>query len=79
MKITEVVGEMDSEEVKKEGEIDMNACAVKPTLPFVTRNKLERTPASEGTNKMVEFMDSHNFSFSIDKKTGVLYSKVEKK
>lgn len=57
----------------------MNACAVKPRLPFVTRNKLERTPASEGNRKMVEFMDSHNFSFSIDKKTGLLRSKVEKK
>lgn len=70
---------MDDEEVKKKGEINMNACAVKPRLPFVTRNKLERTPASEENKKMVEFMDSHNFSFSIDKKTGMLCSKVEKK
>lgn len=68
-----------NEETKKKEEIDMNACAVKSKLPFVTRNKLERTPASEGNRKMVEFMDSHKFSFSIDKKTGALRSKVEKK
>lgn len=57
----------------------MNACAIKPKLPFVTRNKLERTPASEGTRKMVEFMDSHNFSFDIDEKTQELKSVVTKK
>lgn len=70
---------VDKKRTKKKGEISMNACAVKPTLPFVTRNKLGRTPASEKNRKMVEFMDSHNFSFSIDKKTGMLNSRIEKK
>lgn len=63
----------------KEGEIIMNACAVKPTLPFVTRKTIEKTPASAENRKRVEFMDSHNFSFSINKETGVLQSKVKKK
>ena len=63
----------------KEGEITMNACAVKPTLPFVTRKTIEKTPASAENRKRVEFMDSHNFSFSVNKETGVLHSKVEKK
>ena len=63
----------------KEGEIIMNACAVKPTLPFVTRKAIEKTPASAENRKRVEYMDSHNFSFSVNKKTGDLHSKVEKK
>ena len=63
----------------KKGEIIMNACAVKPSLPFVTRKTIEKTPASAETRKRVEFMDSHNFSFSVNKETGVLHSKMEKK
>lgn len=57
----------------------MNASAVKPTLPFVTRKAIKKTPASAENKKRVEFMDSHNFSFSVNKETGVLHSKVEKK
>ena len=63
----------------KEGGIIMNACAVKPTLPFVTRKTIEKTPASAENRKRVEFMDSHNFSFSVNKETGLLHSKVEEK
>ena len=63
----------------KEGETIMNACVLKPTLPFVTRKTIKKTPASAENRKRVEFMDSHNFSFSVDKETGVLCSKVEKK
>lgn len=63
----------------EKGEITMNACVLKPTLPFVTRKEIKKTPASVENRKRVEFMDSHNFSFSVDKKTGVLRSKVEKK
>lgn len=33
------------------GEINVNAYAIKLKLPFVARNKLERTPASEGNIK----------------------------
>lgn len=53
----------------KKGEIIMNACAVKPTLPFVTRKAIKKTPASVENQKRVEFMDSHNFSFSVNKET----------
>ena len=62
----------------KEGEIIMNACALKPTLPFVTRKTMERKPASAENRNRVKFMDSHDFSFSVNKETGILYSKVEK-
>lgn len=57
----------------------MNACAVKPTLPFVTRKAIAKTPVSSENRKRVEFMDSHNFSFSVNKETGFLSSRVEKK
>lgn len=50
----------------------MDAYALKPVMPFVTRNKLGRTPATEDNRKMVEFMDSHNFSFDIDEETKTL-------
>ena len=65
--------------IEKKGEIEMNACALKPVMPFVTRNKLGRTPATEDNRKMVEFMDSHNFSFDIDAKTNNLECKVTEK
>ena len=64
---------------KKKGEIDMNACVLKPEMAFVTRKKLERTPATQNNRKMVEFMDSHNFSFSVDKETKQLKCKVTEK
>ena len=64
---------------ERKGEIIMNACAIKPTLPFVTRKTIERTPASAENKKRVEFMDSHNFSFSVNKETGSLQCKVAKK
>lgn len=63
----------------KEGETIMNACVLKPTLPFVTRKEIRKTPASAENRKRVEFIDSHNFFFSVDKETGVLQSRVEKK
>lgn len=57
----------------------MDAYALKPVMPFVTRNKLGRTPATEDNRKMVEFMDSHNFSFDIDAETNCLKCTVIKK
>lgn len=63
----------------EKGEIAMNASVLKPAFPFVTRKEIKKTPASMENRKRVEFMDSHNFSFSVDKKTGILQSKVEKK
>jgi hypothetical protein len=69
---------MNKENIK-EGEIIMNACVVKPTLPFVTRKELKRTPATEENRKMIEFMDSHNFSFSFDRESKELKSQVTSK
>lgn len=57
----------------------MNACALKPVMPFATRSKLERTPATEDNRKMVEFMDSHNFSFNIDVETDTLRCRTTEK
>lgn len=57
----------------------MNAYALKPVVPFATKGRLERTPATEDNRKMVEFMDSHNFSFDIDVKTKDLKCKVTEK
>ncbi len=64
---------------EKKGEIEMNACALKPVMPFVTRHKLERTPATEDNRKMVEFMDSHNFSFDVDAEKKTLKCLITKK
>lgn len=67
---------MDKEE---EGGIEMNACALKPKMPFVTSGKLERTPATEDNRKTVEFMDSHNFSLDINVETNTLECTVTEK
>lgn len=56
----------------------MNACAVKPKLPFVATKKLKRTPASKENREMVKFMDSHNFSFTISD-TKELKTKITRK
>jgi len=61
------------------GEERMNAYAVKPNMPFVTKRELKRTPASKENRDMVEYMDSHEFSFHIDKDTGNFVSGVIKK
>lgn len=64
---------------EKKGEIEMNACALKPTMPFVTRGKLERTPATDDNRKMIEFMDFHNFSFDVDSETKTLKCRITDK
>ncbi len=56
----------------------MNAYAVKPNLPFVTNKTLHRTPASKENRDMIDFLDSHDFSFHVDKNTGEFISKVRK-
>lgn len=76
--IAEVVYNMNKKTEKK-GEIEMNACALKPVMPYVARNKLERTPATEDNRKMVEFMDSHNFSFNINVETEDLECTITEK
>lgn len=70
---------MSEEKKDGKGELDMNACVMKPRLPFVTRSELKRTPANVDNRKMVEFMDSHEFSFSISKDTKELRSSVTPK
>lgn len=69
---------MDKKQEQKGG-ISMNACAVKPTLPFVTKGVLKRTPISQEHKNMVEFMDSHNFSIDINVETGEFKSTVTDK
>lgn len=66
---------MSKEREQEKGEEQMNACAMKPSLPFVTNTALARTPASEDNKKMTEFINSHEFSFDIDS-TGKLISTV---
>nr|WP_314463652.1 hypothetical protein [uncultured Clostridium sp.] len=68
-------------EENKKGEIKMNASVMKPgtNLPYATTKSLARTPATKENKEMVEYMDSHNFSLSVDKKTKTLKSRVEKK
>lgn len=70
---------MKKENYNMEGENDMNAYAMKPSVPFVTRSELKRVSATDENRKMVEYMDSHNFSFSVDNKTKELKSKVTPK
>ena len=57
----------------------MNASAMKPNVPYVTRNNLKRTPASTDNRKIVEFLDSHNFSFSVSKESKELESIITPK
>ena len=68
-----------SKNKEEKGEIEMNACALQPVMTFVTKHKLGRTPATEDNRKMVEFMDSHNFSFDVDVKTKNLKCTVTEK
>lgn len=53
-------------------------CAIKPTGAFITSKKLKRTPASKENIERIKFMNSHDFSFYIDKNKGVKI-KVSKK
>lgn len=70
---------MNEKEKIEKGENNMNAYAMKPKLPFVAKNELKKTPATDDNRKMVEFMDSHNFSFSVNKDTGELRSTITPK
>lgn len=64
---------------KEKGDMGMNASVMKPKLPFVAKSELKRTPASADNRKMVEFMDAHNFSFSVSKESKELRSMVRPK
>lgn len=63
----------------RKGEDTMNAYAIKPNMPFVTNRQLKRTPPTKENIDMVKFMDSHEFSFHMDKSTGKFVSNVVKK
>jgi hypothetical protein len=54
----------------------MNGYVLKPRLPFVARKELKRTPVTEENRKIVEFMDSHDFSVSIDRDSKELMVQV---
>lgn len=69
---------MSNKRKPRKGEEAMNACVMKPKLPFVTNTALSRTPASENNKKMTEFINAHDFSFDIDS-TGKLVSIVTNK
>ena len=64
--------------ISKKGEKEMNACAMKPSLPFIANTALARTPASEDNRKMTEFINSHDFFFEVDS-DGKLISTVANK
>lgn len=51
----------------------------KTNIALCNKKAIERTPASEENRKRVEFMDSHEFSLKVDKSTGSLQCKVQKK
>ena len=63
----------------EKGDTNMNASAMKPNVPYITRSELKRTPASTDNKRMVEFLDSHNFSFSVIKETKKLGTSITPK
>ncbi|WP_143322579.1 hypothetical protein [Clostridium sp. HBUAS56010] len=68
-------------EENRKGEINMNASVMKPSknLPYATTKSLTRTPATRENREMIEYMDSHNFSISVDKNTMTIKTRAEKK
>lgn len=70
---------MCKEKNPEKGEKNMNASAMKPNIPYVTRSELKRTPASMDNIRMVEFLDSHDFSFSVIKDSKKLRSSITPK
>lgn len=60
----------------KKEEIKMNACAIKPTFPYVAKNILPKTSASIDNKQITKFINAHDFSFSVDQKTGELKSTI---
>lgn len=50
----------------------MNAYAIRPVMPFVTTKQLHKTPYSQINREIAEFIDSHDFSFDVNKDTGDL-------
>ena len=70
---------MCKKEKLEKGDNNMNASAMKPNVPYITRSELKRTPASTDNRRMVEFIDSHNFSFSVSKETKKLGSSITPK
>lgn len=63
----------------EKGECEMYAYATKPRVPFITRNELKRTQPTSENRKLAEFLDSHNFSFSVDQTGKKIVSSCSKK
>lgn len=57
----------------------MNAYAIRPTMPFATTKQLHKTPSSEINREIAKFIDSHEFSFDVDKDTGDLSINIRDK
>ena len=70
---------MNEKERDEKGEDKMNASVMKPQMPFVTKNELKRTPATQENRRIAEFLDAHEFSFSIDKVTKKINSSISSK
>lgn len=61
------------------GECEMYAYATKPRVPFVARTELKRTQPTIENKKMADFLDSHDFSFSVDQTGKKIVSSCSKK
>lgn len=64
---------------KEKEETYMNACAIKPTVPYVAKTIPARKPISEESKRITEFINAHDFSFTVDKQTGKLKSTITSK
>lgn len=56
----------------------MGVYVIKPKTPFVTRKELKRTQQSAEYKKAIEFLYSHEFSFSVNKNNGELVTTIIK-
>ena len=57
----------------------MNACAIKPTVPYVAKTIPAKKPISEERKQITEFINAHDFSFTVDKQAGKLKSTITSK
>lgn len=57
----------------------MNAYAIRPIMPFATTKELHKTPYSQINREIAEFIDSHDFSFDVNKDTGDLNINIKDK
>lgn len=63
---------------KQEGK-NMNAYAIRPTIPFASAKPLKRTPSSDVNKEIAAFIDSHEFSFDVNADTKDLVIGIKEK